>query len=176
MTRKASQFTFCSPHQILRQAVVEQNAFNVITAIFSLDSSNVEPDHTLFLDGIISIEIISLSKNTRTENISALISDYQYIYLGDTTPSHEISPTKKNLLLDFGSDDYEEINKKISLINKYLFHFSVFDIIAACTYYPALILKMSNTLEVNYCSRLVLWENIDLQNKQITHQTRIRKI
>jgi hypothetical protein len=176
MTRVTSQFTFCSPSKILRQAVIEQNNFNITTAIFNLGNSNIEPANTLFLDGIISNAIISLKENIRAEKIAGQTYEYQYLDLSYSFPIDEIKPTKKPLILDFGTNDFEVINNTLTQTNKMLMHFTVFEIIAACTYYPALLLNISNSIEVNNYSRLVLWENIDFENKKITQQTRIRVI
>ncbi|NDP20995.1 MAG: hypothetical protein GZ091_07945 [Paludibacter sp.] len=65
MIRFASQLVFCSPQQILRRTVIEQNEKNTITRIFSLDESVAESAQTSFFNGIISSEFISLKQKFR---------------------------------------------------------------------------------------------------------------
>lgn len=172
MIRVASQLTFCSPTQILRNAVVEFNEQLTITNLFSLDDGYVESAHTLFYDGIISAEIISLKEST--VNLKELFSSYNYIDFSQQPIN--IAASNKPLILDFGSSSIVEINKKINQFAVVLKAFSIMEIIAACCYFPVKVLGEFNGLSVGGRTGLVLWEGVDLVNKQITEQTRIRKI
>jgi hypothetical protein len=174
--RVASQLTFCSPQQILRRTVVEQDDRKVVTAVFSLDDCAVESAHTLFYDGIISAGIVSVKQRVPKLGINKLISDYQYIDLTETIPTEKIHRTDKPLLLDFGTDVINEINPKLSLLASLLEMVSAFEIIAACTYYPAVVCGTNSILAENIITDLLLWENIDLINNSISNKTKIRRI
>lgn len=173
--RFASQYVFCSPSQILNRTVVEQNENKIVTRIFSLNDSNVEPAQTLFFDGIISIGIVSVKLNSPLVDVTQIAENYNYIDISTLQPNQKIIATNKPLLLDFGSENCEIINLKISQLAHALIDFSVFDIIAACTYYPSLFLNFPSTLQVNQGYVFQLWEGIDLINKKITQRTQIRQ-
>jgi hypothetical protein len=174
--RVASQLTFCSPQQILRRTVVEQDDQKVVTGIFSLDDCPVESAHTLFYDGIISAGIISLKQHVIKSSINELISGYQYIDLTETIPTEKIHRTAKPLILDFGTDSINTINSKLPLLASVLETFSAIEIIAGCTYYPPILVGLESVLAVNSKTDLLLWENIDLVNNRISDKTKIRII
>lgn len=173
MMRVASQLIFCSPDDIRRRTVIELDAQQTVTHLFSLDESPVESAQTLFYDGILSAEIISVKENgAHSEN---LVAHYNYVDLSSGI-STEISRTEKQLILDFGTSSPEKINKHIAELTGILPAFSTFEIIAACCYFPALALGKTAALSTNRKATLLLWENTDLVNKKLTGQTRIRKI
>jgi hypothetical protein len=176
MKRVGSQLCFCSPELILRRMAVEQNDDNTVTRIFSLDDGIVESANTLFFDGILSAEIVSLKQSGATHLSEKLMVDYQYIDISEEIPTKEIAPGSKPLILDFGTDSPLQINESLAQLAPLLSTFSVFEIIAACTYYPALALNKTGELCENRTTQLLLWQNVDLVNKRITLQTRIRKI
>ncbi len=171
----ASQYVFCSPFQILKRMAVELDEEHTVCQLFSLDAGNVESAQTLFFDGVLSIGILSITKNNPSANLIQLAENYNYINVTTLQPNRQIQATDKPLLLDFGSENTAEINQILPLLTSALVDFSVFDIIAACTYYPALFLVTSSTLAVNYKSKILLWENIDLITKKTTRHTRIRQ-
>lgn len=173
--RFASQYVFCSPSQILNRAVVEHDENNMVTRIFSLNDGNVEPAQTLFFDGILSVGIVSIKLNSQLVDVAQIADNYNYIDIFALQPNQKIIPTNKPLLLDFGSENCEVINLQLAQLATALIDFSVFDIIAACTYYPSLFLNFASTLQVNQGSKLQLWESVDLINKKINHHTRIRQ-
>lgn len=173
MIRFSSQLVFCSPQQILRRTVIEQNENNTIARIFSLDESIAESAQTSFFNGIISSGIVSikqLSGDTRVQ----LNSDYQYVDFSESIPEKQIVPSGKPLILDFGSNNTDEINRKFSVLASILVNFSIVDIIAAVTYYPAIISGKTNSIQENNSTRLLLWENIDFSNNRLMEKTRIR--
>jgi len=173
--RFASQYVFCSPTQILSRTVVEQNDNNIITRIFSLNEGNVESARTLFFDGIISFGIVSVKFNLPLVDISQIADNYNYIDITTLQPNQKIITSNKPLLLDFRSESVEDVNLYLSRLATTFIDFSVFDIIAACTHYPSLFLNLPSKLEVNNCCNIQLWEGIDLFNKKMTNQTRIRQ-
>lgn len=171
MKRVASQFMFCSPTEILRNSAVELNSQGVVTQIFSLDENKVESAQTLFFDGIISAEIISLKQHLN--DLSALITNYQYLDLS-LGLSERLLANGKPLILDFGTDSIEDINLQISRLASILEDFSIFEIIAACCYYPAVVIGKTSSLGVNRKARLLIWEGADLIHKKITNNTKIK--
>lgn len=176
MKRVGSQLCFCSPALILRRMAVEQNDENTITRIFNLDDGIVESANTLFFDGILSAEIVSLKQSGVTHLSEKVMVDYQYIDTSEEIPTKEIIWESKPLLLDFGTDSFLQINKSLAQLAPLLSSFSIFEIIAACTYHPALVLNKTGELCENRTTRLLLWENVDLLNKRITKRTHIREM
>jgi len=172
--RVASQLTFCSPQQILRQTVVEQDQQKIVTAIFGLDDSRVESARTLFFDGIISSEISSLKEEVSPLVLRKLVKDYQYIDLSDERTASFNVQAGMPLILDFGTTDANVASTFLRQFAADLESLSIFDIIAACTYYPALLLGQSSSLTVGVNTDLLLWENVDLVNKRIKNNTKIR--
>jgi len=57
-----------------------------------------------------------------------------------------------------------------------LSYLSVFEIIAACTYYPSLLTGRAPGLKEKQYTDLILWENVDLSEKKLTANTRIREM
>jgi hypothetical protein len=176
MIRVASQLTFCSPERILKRTVVERNALNVITRIFSIDENPVESAQTLFFDGIISSEIVSLKQNIPDEKLVDLVQNYNYFDFSNEIEIYDILPINKPLVLDFGTNLLEEINFKITKLAAKFSNFPIFDLIAACVYFPQYLLGNQTELQLNRQTDLLLWENVDLPNKGLTPAVRIRKI
>jgi len=176
MTSIGSQLTFCSPQRILRRTVVVRNEQNVVKQFFSLDDNLVESAQTLFFDGILSSEIVSLKQHVSSDEISELTREYEYIDLSDEFPNLKISKNQKNLLLDFGTNTTAEINSKLAKLAQQNSGLSIFDVIASCVYYPALLIGANAELTVDRSHNLLLWENVDLVNKGFTVNTKIREI
>ncbi len=176
MTRISSHFTFCSPLQILQRAVVEIDNQDYISQIFCLDNTNAESYQTLFFNGILSAGIISIKQNILPANYEKLFLDYNYFYISDDISIDEIKPTDKPLVLDFGTDSTDKINHLLSGLAPALNSFSIFEIIAACSFYPAIILGQMAELKENRQTKLLLWENVDLINKSLIPSSSIRKM
>jgi len=176
MIRVGSQLTFCSPEKILRRTAVEFDEQHVITQLLNLDDGNVEPSQTLFYDGILSAGIVSVKQHAGTENMSHLLGDYLYVDVSGQIPAAVIKQTGKPLILDFGAKTLNEINNLIPILASAFSGFSIFDILAACTYYPSLILGKTAGLTENTRSQVILWENVDMIEKKLTFNTFIREI
>jgi len=174
MIRVCSQLTFCSPQNILKRTVVEQDKNHIITGLFSLDGRAVESYQTLFFDGILSSGIVSVKKNLATEDTDNLVVDYQYIDVSDISPSVKIIPNGKPLILDFGNLTSHEINLGLASIAPALQNFTVFELIASCTFYPNVLMGIPAGIAINSPVDIILWEGMDLINKRITDHTSIR--
>jgi len=176
MKRVASHFTFCSPSMILKRAVVEQDDLLNITHIFSLDEGNVESAHTQFFDGIISAEIISIKQHTKPENIANLVNEFHYLDLSHDNFEIEMPEDSKRLLVDFGTNTIAEINRKLLKLISTNIRFSIFEFIAACVYYPALLIEQNPELQENKKSKLLLWENVDFVKMEFSVHSKILEL
>lgn len=176
MIRFGSQLTFCSPERILKRSFVELDEQDTISGIFSLENGIVESAQTLFYDGILSAEIVSLKQNIIWKQNENSLKDFQYYDFSEIHSFEEIFKTDKPLVLDFGTNSPAKINNILPYLTRALDSFSIFDIIAACSYYPSLLLgKTAGLIERNK-AKLILWENVDLIQKRLTIDTSIRQI
>lgn len=176
MTRVASQLTFCSPDIILRQSMVEIDEHQFISEIFSLETQRVESAKTLFYDGIISMEAVSLKQHILSTDTQKLSANYLYIDLSTSLLQDQIFPSEKQLILDFGTTIPSEINRLLALNYPLLKFFTIFDIIAATVYYPAKFMGIECLLKKGIHSKLILWKDVDLVNKMQTEITSIMEI
>lgn len=176
MTRVGSQLTFCSPELILKNTVVERDAQNKVIRLFGLNDNSVESANTLFFDGILSAEIVSLKQILKAEISENEFKSYNYIDISGNSTPKKIATSDKPLLLDFGTTSTTEINKFINYQTSFLEKFGIFEIIAACTYYPLLALGLPAKLCENKITKLILWENADLINKLFKAETRIKNV
>jgi len=176
IVRIGSQLTFCSPQNILRRMVVERDEQNLITDFYCLDNNSVESAQTLFFDGIISTEIISLKLNCGSQDIAKLTDKYRYHDLSEQVFAFECNNNDKPLLLDFGTNSIAEINPKLANLAQINPTISIVDLIASCVYYPALVLGQEPDLKKGRRAGLLLWEKIDLINKTLTADSRVRQV
>jgi hypothetical protein len=170
-----SQLTFCSPGNILRRTAVETDERNVVSRIFSLDESSVESAHTLFYDGIVSAEMVSMKQHVWSEKIAELTADYCYIDASENKFSEKIINLADPIILDFGDLTLNEINRKLAEIAQQCSSIPVFDVIAGCVFYPALLLGYEAQLTQGRQTKLLLWESTDLVNKTLTVSTKIQE-
>ncbi len=175
INRVSSHFLFCEPDRILRQSVIERDENQTVKAIFSLTDKNVETAQTSFFDGVISAEIVSLKLNTIEEQLIRIGNKYNYVDFSQKNPVIDFT-INKQLLIDFGTEDTNEINKILRKKRDLFAGFSIFDFIASCVYYPTLLVGRNAVLELNKSTKLILWEQVDLVNKQLKPNTCIRKI
>ena len=140
MSAIGSQLTFCSPEKILQHVAVERNENGIVTEIYDLAYSSVETAQTLFFDGIISSEIVSLKQNISISKISEIGKQYCYLDFSNEIFISTKKPVNKPLIIDFGTSDLAEINIRIAQLTNFFTETSIFDIIAGCVYFPALVL------------------------------------
>ena len=171
MKRISSQLIFCSPDKILRNSVVEQNEDGFVTRFINLQTEQVETANTFFFDGIISAEITSLKQHLSVSQITELSNNYNYI---DISTANAIDvDNKKQLLIDFGTNNPEIINQILKNKAHLICGFDAFQFIAASCYYPIEILKTEVQLQLSHKPRLLLWQGLDLVNKKITTHSSI---
>jgi hypothetical protein len=175
MIRTGSQLTFCSPDDIRRRTVVELNDSKIITRIFSLDEGNSEPAQTLFFDGILSSEIVSLKQNA-VQFISGVLKESMYLDLSIGLYSDLKRQNNKQLIIDFGTSSPEIINNLLPHVVPFLKEFSILEIIAAATYYPSILLDRPAGLKENFNTGIILWQNVDMTKMSLLFNTHIRDI
>jgi len=174
ISRVSSHFLFCEPDKILRQQVVERDECQIITAIFSMADKIVEAAQTSFFDGVISSGIVSLKLNVAKEQLTEIRNNFNYVDVSSKDSIIDLT-INKQLVIDFGTENPDEINRILSKISG-LSDLSLFEFIAACVYYPALLSDRIAFPDLNVHTELLLWEQVDLVNKFVKPETRIRKI
>ena len=175
MKRFCSRIIYCAPEKILKQAVVEQNDAGIISDLFLINSRHSESSQTLLVDGVISAEPLSLKQHLAPEKFRAIQNTYNYIDLSAGFLSTDFLPEKK-LLLDFGTNSIKEINELLKFSFPLLAQFflrldkPLFDILAACVYYPRLELSQPAELQQGVEVNLVQWKGFDLVNNRLTEK------
>lgn len=174
MKRYKSNIIYCNPQTLLRNHVIEQDDNYIITRIINLDFTNSELEQTLFLNGIISSEIISLKESVSVDELEKIKNMYQYLDLSTSVPTEIIMPTNRKLVLDFRNASEQTISSKLQFSAHVLYKFSIFDIISACTWLPSLLSNQNPKLEVNTHTRLLHWGNIDFSKRILTNSLTVR--
>lgn len=159
MKRFLSQQIFCSPQKILQNTVVEINNQNIITNLIAMDNQQTETSNTLYYNGIISSGIMPVSSIVHN-NITNHTFDFQYINLQKTNSKVIIRERNKPVILDFNTTDISAINIILKEKKSLFSHFHVFEIIAGCTFYPAIYLGLTNEIELHNHANLIIWEKI----------------
>lgn len=172
MKRITSHFVFVSPDEILRNTVIERNETNTVTQIFNLNDLRSESANTLFFDGIISSDVISL-KEKNWDITPAIKASFHYLDVSSATTHAIIPKTDLPLLIDFGTENHITINLLLKSLAPFLSEFSIFEIIAACTYFPKQIIHQYFKLNAGESTPLIQWKNCDLLNKKLTQTTQI---
>jgi hypothetical protein len=176
MKRVASHFVVLAPEDIRRNAVMELDDNSVLTQVFGLNDAHVEASYTQFFDGIISAPVVSMSSHCEADKILELTANYHFIDFSKEIPTKEIIPNGKPLIIDFGTENPLQINALLPKLPIVLSAFSVFEIISACVFYPALLLTETSPLEIGVRTSLIIWQNADLVNKTFTEKTNIRSL
>ena len=160
MKRVFCQQIISSPDNILHNTVVEQDDQNRIINLINLENQIAETSNTLYFDGIISSEIISVVLNIENETIDK-IRDYQYVNLNTINKDKLILRGIKPLLIDFETNDLSIVNTVLTEKFYLLENFSDLEIIAACTFYPNLYLHFSKEIKISYQTQLLHWKRIN---------------
>ncbi len=176
MYRFSSVCIFVSPELQLKRTVIEQDQTGCIKNFIYLDEQYMEPANTLFVDGIISTQIVSLKLALLPKERDELNQQIQYIELNkDITGIPDVNKMKP-FAFDFGTENIDEINEILLTISPKLKSLNIFDLIGGSVYYPSKIAGKPAEPALNNHAKLLVWENIDLPNKKITQKTRIRAL
>lgn len=173
MKRVSSQLIYCSPGKLLRNSVVEQDEDGNIIHFFDLQAQQSETAQTLFFDGIISAEIISLKQYLSAEQIVELTEKYNYINIADNDLTGIPNFSDKPFVLDFGTNNITTINNILKNRNRFFVHFNAFQLIAACSYLPIEILNLPLKIQFGQKPNLLLWQGFDISSKKVQSQIRI---
>lgn len=174
MKRVSSQLVFCDGNSLLRSTVVEQNDDNVITDIIDLLNQPTETAHTVFYDGVISGEIISLKQYLSNDQLLEITKGIRYIDLSEINKTPYVFDKSSDLVVDFGTNNIDKINKLLKENFDSLSAITVFELINACSYLPQRLLGLSKNIEVSHQTNLVLWQGVNLVSRALTPQTTVR--
>lgn len=174
ISRVSSHLLFCEPERILFQMVIERDE-QIIKDIFSLNKTNAEAAGTSFYDGIISPGIVSVKLNVTENQLQEIKDKYNYTDFSSENPTIDFS-IRKQLLIDFGTEDTQKINRMFPAVLESFSGFQVYDFIAACVCFPALITGRNSVIELNKPVKLMLWEQVNLVEKLLKPETGIRDI
>ena len=174
MKRVSSQLVFCDGNSLLRSTVVEQNDDNVITDIIDLLNQPSETAHTMFYDGVIAGEIVSLKECLSDDQLVEITKGMVYLDLSKWNNSSFVFERDSDLVVDFGTNNIDEINKMLKENFDTLSAITVFELINACTYFPQRLLGLSKHIAISNQTDLVLWEGVNLMSRALTPQTTVR--
>ena len=174
MKRLSSQLVFCDANSLLRSTVVEQNDDNVITDIIDLSTRQSETAHTVFYDGVISGEIISLKQYLSNDQLLEITKGIVCLDLSEINKTPFVFDKSSGFIVDFGTNNFSEINKLLKENFDVLSVITVFELINACTYFPQRLLGLSKHIAISNQTDLVLWEGVNLVSHALTPQTSVR--
>ena len=174
MKRLSSQLVFCDANSLLRSTVVEQNDDNVITDIIDLSTRQSETAHTVFYDGVISGEIISLKQYLSNDQLLEITKGIVCLDLSEINKTPFVFDKSSGFIVDFGTNNFSEINKMLKENFDALSAITVFELINACSYLPQRLLGLSKNIEVSHQTDLVLWQGVNLVSHALTPQTSVR--
>lgn len=170
----ASHFAILSETEIVRQSVLLFDSNNELLNIYALSDLSVETSGTMFVDGLVSMPIVSVSKHLQHDALVEIKMNYQllstendFVYnANDTRP----------LLVDFATEDYFECYRCMKLNFEKMAQADLFDFVKAATVRPANIVGTESKIELGRCYRLTAWENVDFFNRRLKHDTRPVKL
>jgi len=110
-----------------------------------------------------------------SEKIAELTADYCYVDASEDNFSEKIINHANPIILDFGCLTLNEVNRKLAEIAQQWSSIPVFDVIAGCVFYPALLLGYEAQLTKGRQTKLLLWEHADLVNKTLTISTKVQE-
>lgn len=174
MKRVSSQLVFCNGNKLLRSTVVEQNDDNVVTDIIDLSNQPSETAHTMFYDGVIAGEIVSLKQYLSDDQLVEIAKEMVYVDLSQWYNTPFVFDRSSDLVIDFGTNNIDEINKMLKENFDTLSAITVFELINACSYLPQRLLGLSKNIEVSLQTDLVLWQGVNLVSHAFTPQTTVR--
>jgi len=167
MRRISSSFLLISPTNIVQNHVIELKSEGVVNQLIDIEKQIAEPAQTLYYNGIISAEIVSLRSHFSQNEINELSLTYNYINISNLSTESCVELNENPLVIDFETNNLKEISQIINNRKNVFSKLNVFQLISACTYYPIQILDLQKQIRVSNRPELVLWNVIDLINKRI---------
>lgn len=170
----ASHFAILSETEIARQSVLLFNSKNELLNIYALSDLSVETSGTMFVDGLVSMPIVSVSKHLKHDALVDIIKNYQLLSV-DNDFAYNENDTRP-LLVDFATEDYFECYR---CMKHYFVNFAqvdLFDFVKAATIGAAKIVGMDSKIELGRTYRLTAWENVDFFNRRLKNNSRPVKL
>ena len=175
MKRIGSHWVYSAPGVNYRNSAVEINDNDKLVRIIDLTQEIAEPCRTLFYNGIISASFVSVAQRKNNEIITT--ERFNYIDLRNSDafiPESLIS----NLpcVFDFGTENPDEINKKMPELYRFSDTFDLSHIVEGCVYNPRILLGSLRDEILSGSSDFILWENNFLADNKMSKKCCIRKI
>ena len=170
----ASHFAILSETEIARQTVLLFNSNNTLINKYALSDLSVETSGTMFVDGLVSLPIVSVSKYLNKNELLALQNNFQVL-----RPENEFGYMPNDLrpvLIDFATEDYFECYRSIKQNFEKIAMIDLFDFVKAATTRPAQIVGLQSTIDIGSNYRLTAWENVDFKHRRLKHDTRPVKL
>jgi len=173
MKRFASQWLLCSDLSVLKNHMIEIEDNKQIVQLADLNSRSAETAGTVFLNGIIAPEVVSLSlKNIPDEKV--LTAGYGLFRAVNGRIVELFRGLTDKFIIDFGTEDVNEITALIQSNNMIIREISLEHLIHACTYAPASFLQNDVIIKSGALTGLSVWENVDFKNHLLTVNTQVR--
>lgn len=170
----ASHFAILSETEIARQSVLLFNSKNELLNIYALSDLSVETSGTMFVDGLVSLPIISVSKHLHNNALEALKMNFQLLSPENNFRfrANDVRP----LLVDFATEDYFECYRCMKQYFENFAQVDLFDFAKAATIGAAKIVGMESKIELGRTYRLTAWENVDFINRRLKNNSRPVKL
>lgn len=173
MKRYSSQLVLSSSGTLQPRTVVQFDQTNTVTDVFNLDKGQVEPSHTVFLDGVLSAQILSLKMHLSDAVLKTNTIGYCYIDVSDfNTITFNINQ-RIPLIIDFGTENLISINSLLPTLASKFPQLSVDDLIVASTLNPAKVLGIRNVLDLGVKTRLYQWMGLNLPDRLIAPSAKV---
>lgn len=172
MKRFTAQWMLSHDRSILRNRMIELTDRNEIVQLVDLNHVAVETANTIFLNGVIAPEIVSINQRSIPEE-SIRASGMGLFSIRNAKFEKVIQGETDDFILDFSTEDSNEINSVIKNNFEFLAGYSLEDIIFACTYAPALLVQKDNPLKAGNITKLSFWADVDFVNHKLGASTKL---
>lgn len=172
MKRFASQWLLCPDLAVLKNNMIEVADDDVIVRVADLHGQNSETAGTVFLNGVIAPGIISLLQRKVPDSL-VIITGKTLFRIVDGQFESVFPGTKDDFILDFGTENPQEVNVLLRNNLAFLKSFSLEKLIHACTFAPAAFVQGDISIVAGAQIKLTAWENVDFINHRLTENTRV---
>ncbi|MBP1637289.1 MAG: hypothetical protein H6Q18_78 [Bacteroidetes bacterium] len=171
MKRYLGQLMYVSDHEEIKHTVIELDNQSCVSCLIPLSFVSVEPEATIFIDGVITPCPVSIHEKTASLLKKPDLSGYNYIVVSNDSSLPDNLPSGLPLILDFGSSD-------VRLISKYLakcagWNLSLSEFFNACIFNPAKVLNINADIRTGVKVNLIHWQNVDVVSKKLTTFTKL---
>ena len=170
----ASHFALLNENDIARKSVLLFDNNYKLLNIYALSDLSVETSGTLFVDGLVSLPIVSVSMRVDSEQWEQINKNYQIIGLHNAFGYNNADP--RPLLVDFASEDNFECYRNIQKFFGNFAAVNLFEFVKAATVRPALLTTLTTKIEIGKPYQLIAWQTVDLLNGRLKQHTRPAKL